>query len=212
MTGAVKQRGLDRRPKAIWDRDTAAAGDRYIDRPIQATVAASGASSDDDDAEAAHARAFAPRMMIRPASHPRTDGRDRIGPRHNKASGLHMPRADHPDWSGPFELSVKPLGKRSSRFDAASGPSSFNNVNSHSTHRTPRRHPYPNNTNRQRFRMPSLEALAEALSAAEGGAVSTAVLFPLEVRVWWIGDGAACACWTQSIGQLAGQAIKRSIE
>lgn len=71
--------------------------------------------------------------MIRPASHPRTHGRDRIGPRHNKASGLHMPRADHPDWSGPFELSVKPLGKRSSRFEAASGPSSFNNVNSHST-------------------------------------------------------------------------------
>lgn len=29
--------------------------------------------------------------------------------------------------------------------------------------------------------MPSLAALAEALSAAEGGAVSTAVLFPLEV-------------------------------
>jgi len=30
--------------------------------------------------------------------------------------------------------------------------------------------------------MASLEALAEALSAAEGGAVSTAVLYPLEVR------------------------------
>lgn len=29
--------------------------------------------------------------------------------------------------------------------------------------------------------MPSLEALAEALSAAEGGAVSTALLYPLEV-------------------------------
>jgi hypothetical protein len=33
--------------------------------------------------------------------------------------------------------------------------------------------------------MASLEALAEALSAAEGGAASTAVLFPLEVCVVW---------------------------
>lgn len=45
----------------------------------------------------------------------------------------------------------------------------------------------PAHTHRQtapsprRERMPSLEALAEALSAAEGGAVSTAALFPLEV-------------------------------
>lgn len=32
--------------------------------------------------------------------------------------------------------------------------------------------------------MNSPEVLAEALSAAEGGAISTAVLYPLEVREW----------------------------
>lgn len=31
------------------------------------------------------------------------------------------------------------------------------------------------------IKMPSLEALAEAVSAAEGGAISTIVLYPLEV-------------------------------
>ena len=49
------------------------------------------------------------------------------------------------------------------------------NPNSH-THAHTRTVPTANSS------MASLEALAEALSAAEGGAVSTAVLYPLEVR------------------------------